>query len=114
VAAAGAGALLGVVAGPALSGRLPPSLRIGVVIVAGAPLFGLLRFAPDLPVAAGARMTITSLGFPLGSAVGGAVMGGIGVPAVILAIACSYLALGLLPLLAPPLRATVEFTGATR
>jgi MFS family permease len=148
VAAAGAGALLGVVAGPALSGRLPPSLRIGVVIVAGAPLFGLLRFAPDLAVAAvllglatfawgpyyvfartlmqrlvpedvrsraaGARMTITSLGFPLGSAVGGAVIGGIGVPAVILAIACSYLALGLLPLLAPPLRATVEFTGATR
>ena len=42
------------VAGPALSGRLPPSLRIGVVIVAGAPLFGLLRFAPDLTVAAGA------------------------------------------------------------
>ena len=113
VAAVGAGALLGVVAGPALSGRLPPSLRIGVVIVAGAPLFGLLRFAPDLTVAAGARMTITSLGFPLGSAVGGAVMGGIGVPAVILAIACSYLALGLLPLLAPPLRATVEFTRAT-
>ena len=148
MAAAGAGSLLGVVAGPALSGRLPPSLRIGVVIVAGAPLFGLLRLAPDPAVAAvllglamfgwgpyfmyertltqrlvpddvrsraaGARMTITSLGFPLGSAVGGAVIGGIGVPAVILAIACSYLALGLLPLLAPPLRATVEFTGATR
>jgi predicted MFS family arabinose efflux permease len=147
VAAAGAGALLGVVAAPALAGRLPPWLRISVVIVAGAPLFGLLRFAPDLAVAAvllglatfawgpyyvfartlmqrlvpddvrsqaaGAQMTITSLGFPLGSAVGGVVISGIGVPAVIAAIACSYLALGLLPLLAPPLRATVEFTGAT-
>ena len=49
----------------------------------------------------------------MGSAVGGAVISGIGVHAVIVAIACSYLALGLLPLLAPPLRATVEFTGAT-
>jgi predicted MFS family arabinose efflux permease len=147
-AAAGAGALLGVVAGPALAGRLPPWLRISVVIVAGAPLFGLLRFAPDLAVAAvllglatfawgpyyvfartlmqrlvpddvrsqaaGAQMTIASLGFPLGSAVGGVVISGIGVPAVIAAIACSYLALGLLPLLAPPLRATVEFTGGDR
>jgi MFS family permease len=147
VAAAGAGSLLGVVAGPALAGRLPPWLRISVVIVAGAPLFGLLRFAPDLAVAAlllglaafawgpyyvfartlmqrlvpedvrsqaaGAQMTITSLGFPLGGAVGGAVIGGIGVPAVILAIACSYLVLGLVPLLAPPLRAIVQFTGAT-
>jgi predicted MFS family arabinose efflux permease len=147
VAAAGAGALLGVVAGPALAGSLPPWLRIGVVIVAGAPLFGLLRFAPDLAVAAvllglatfawgpyyvfartlmqrlvpedvrsqavGAQMTITSLGFPLGSAVGGAVISGIGVPAVIAVIACSYVALGLLPLLAPPLRATVEFTRVT-
>ena len=52
VAASGAGALFGVVAGPALAGRLPPWLRISVVIVAGAPLFGLLRFAPDLAVAA--------------------------------------------------------------
>jgi hypothetical protein len=52
VAAAGAGSLLGVVAGPPLAGRLPPWLRISVVIVAGAPLFGLLRFAPDLAVAA--------------------------------------------------------------
>jgi hypothetical protein len=59
-------------------------------------------------------MTIASLGFPLGSAVGGVVISGIGVPAVIAAIACSYLALGLLPLLAPPLRATVEFTGGDR
>jgi hypothetical protein len=57
-------------------------------------------------------MAIASLGFPLGSAVGGAVLGGIGVPGVILAIACPYLALGLLPLLASPLRATVEFTRA--
>ena len=64
--------------------------------------------------AVGAQLTVTSLGFPLGSAVGGAVISGIGVPAVIAAIACAYLALGLLPLLAPPLRATVEFTGATR
>ena len=32
------------------------------------------------------------------------VTGGIGVPGTVLAIACSYLALGLLPLLAPALR----------
>ena len=138
---------LSVVAGPALAGRLPPWLRIGVVIVAGAPLFGLLRFAPGLAVAAvllglatfawgpyyvfartlmqrlvpedvrsqaaDAHMTITSLGFPLGSAVGGAVTGGIGVPAVILAIACSYLALGCCRCSRRHC-ATVEFTGSDR
>jgi MFS family permease len=138
VSAAGAGALLGVLAGPALSGRLPPSRRLAVVIAAGAPWFGLLCLAPGLAVAAvllglatfawgpyyvfartlmqrlvprevlsrvaGARMTITSLGFPLGSAIGGVLAGGIGVPGTIVAIACSYLALGLLPLLAPALR----------
>jgi predicted MFS family arabinose efflux permease len=138
MSAAGVGALLGVVTGAALAGRLPPSLRIGAVIVAGAPLFGLLRLAPDLLVAAlllglavfawgpyavfertlvqrlvpddmrsrlfGARTMISSLGFPLGSAIGGALIGGIGVPGVILAIACSYLLLGSLPLLAPALR----------
>jgi predicted MFS family arabinose efflux permease len=138
MSAAGAGALLGVVAGAALVGRLPPSLRIGAVIVAGAPLFALLCLASDLAVAAillglaafawgpysvfertlvqrlvpddmrsrlfGARIMISSLGFPLGSAIGGALIGGIGVPGVILAIACSYLLLGLLPLLAPALR----------
>jgi hypothetical protein len=69
---------------------------------------------------AGARMTISSLGFPLGTVVGGTVVGGtvvggtvvgstvtggIGVPGTVLAVACSGLALGLLPLLAPPLRA---------
>jgi hypothetical protein len=47
---------------------------------------------------------VSSLGFPLGSAIGGALIGGLGVPGVILAIACSYLLLGLLPLLAPALR----------
>jgi hypothetical protein len=52
----------------------------------------------------GARTMISSLGFPLGSAIGGALIGGIGVPGVILAIACSCLPLGLLPLLAPSLR----------
>ncbi len=138
VSAAGVGALLGVVAGAALAGRLPPSLRIGAVIVAGAPLFALLCLASDVAVAAillglagfawgpysvfertlvqrlvpddmrsrlfGARIMISSLGFPLGSAIGGALIGGIGVPGVILAIACSYLLLGLLPLLAPALR----------
>ena len=138
MSAAGAGALLGVVAGAALAGRLPPSLRIGAVIVAGGPLFALLCLASDLAVAAillglaafawgpysvfertlvqrlvpddmrsrlfGARIMISSLGFPLGSAICGALIGGIGVPGVILAIACSYLLLGLLPLLAPALR----------
>jgi predicted MFS family arabinose efflux permease len=139
VSAAGVGALIGVVAGTHLPGRLPPSRRIAVVILGGAPLFGLLRLAPDLPVAAGllalamfawgpyfvfdrtlvqrlvpdemrsrlvgARMTISSLGFPLGSLAGGVLLGGIGVPDVVLAVAGCYLALGLLPLLAPGLRA---------
>jgi predicted MFS family arabinose efflux permease len=138
VAAAGIGALLGVVWGAGSSGRRAPALRIAGVIACGAPLFGLLRFAPDLPVAAlllglacfswgpyfaldrtlvqrlvpddvrsrlvGARMTISSLGFPLGSAIGGALIGAIGVPILILAIAGAYLALGSLPLLATGLR----------
>jgi MFS family permease len=138
VSAAGAGALLGVLAGPGLAGRLPPSRRLAVVIAAGAPWFGLLCLAPGLAVAAvllglatfawgpyyvfertlmqrlvpreilsrvaGARMTISSLGFPLGSAIGGVLAGGIGVRGAIVAIACSYLALGVLPLLAPALR----------
>ena len=136
VAAAGAGALLGVVAGPVLFGRLPQRWRISGAIAAGAPLFALLRWAPDLPVAAillglasfgwgpyfafdrtmmqrlvpddvcsrlaGARMTISSLGFPLGSAIGGALIGAVGVPVLILAVAGAYLALGTLPLLAHP------------
>jgi predicted MFS family arabinose efflux permease len=139
VSAAGAGALLGVLAGPGLSGRLPPSRRLAVVIAAGAPWFGLLCLAPGLAVAAvllglatfawgpyyvfertlmqrlvprevlsrvaGARMTISSLGFPLGSATGGVLAGGIGVTGTIAAVAGSGLALGLLPLLAPALRA---------
>ena len=53
---------------------------------------------------AGARMTISSLGFPLGSAAGGTVTGGLGVTGTVLAVAGSGLALGLLPLLAPALR----------
>jgi len=138
VSAAGAGALLGVLAGPDLSGRLPPSPRLAAVIGAGAALFGSLALAPGLAVAAvllglatfawgpyyvfertlmqrlvpdqvrsrvaGARMTISSLGFPLGSAAGGMVTGGIGVTGTVLAVAGSGLALGLLPLLAPALR----------
>jgi hypothetical protein len=139
LSAAGLGALLGVVAGAGLFGRLPPWSRIGAVIACGAPLFGLLRFAPDLPVAAillglatfgwgpyfafdrtlvqrlvpddlrgrlaGARMTISSAGFPLGSAIGGALIGAVGVPAMILAIAAAYLALGSLPVLTAGVRA---------
>jgi predicted MFS family arabinose efflux permease len=138
VSAAGAGALLGVLAGPGLSGRLPPSPRLAAVIGAGAALFGSLALAPGLAVAAvllglatfawgpyyvfertlmqrlvpdqvrsrvaGARMTISSLGFPLGSAAGGTVTGGIGVTGTVLVVAGSGLALGLLPLLAPALR----------
>lgn len=53
---------------------------------------------------AGQKMMISSLGFPLGSAIGGALIGTIGAPAVILAIARCYLTLSLLPLLAPGLR----------
>jgi predicted MFS family arabinose efflux permease len=138
VSAAGAGALLGVLAGPGLSGRLPPSPRLAAVIGTGAALFGSLALAPGLAVAAvllglatfawgpyyvfertlmqrlvpdqvrsrvaGARMTISSLGFPLGSAAGGTVTGRIGVTGTVLVVACSGLALGLLPLLAPALR----------
>ena len=138
VSAAGAGALLGVLARPGLSGRLPPSPRLAVVISTGAALFGLLSVAPGLAVAsvllglatfawgpyyvfertlmqrlvpdevrsrvAGARMTISSLGFPLGSAAGGTVTGGLGVAGTVLAVAGSGLVLGLLPLLAPALR----------
>jgi predicted MFS family arabinose efflux permease len=138
VSAAGAGALLGVLAGPGLSGRLPPSPRLAAVVGAGAALFGSLALAPGLAVAAvllglatfawgpyyvfertlmqrlvpdqvrsrvaGARMTISSLGFPLGSAAGGTVTGGIGVTGTVLVVAGSGLALGLLPLLAPALR----------
>ncbi len=66
---------------------------------------------------AGARMTISSLGFPLGSALGGALIGRIGGSGMVVAIACSYLALGLLPLLAPALRElgqTQAFPGLDR
>jgi MFS family permease len=138
VSAAGVGALLGVAVGPGLAGRLPPALRISVVIAGGAPLFGLLRLAPDLPVAVGllslasfawgpyyvfertlvqrlvpdevrgrlfgVRMTISSLGFPVGSALGGVLIDAAGLRTVIIAIACGYLAFGLLPLLSPALR----------
>jgi MFS family permease len=136
VSAAGTGALLGVIAGPVLFGCLPPRWRISSAIAAGAPLFALLRWAPDLPVAAillglatfgwgpyfafdrtmmqrlvpgdvrsrlaGARMTISSLGFPLGSAIGGALIGVVGIPVMILAVGGAYLALATLPLLAHP------------
>ena len=128
----------------AAHGAPAPWLRIGALIACGAPLFGLLRFAPDLPVAAvllglatfcwgpyfaldrtltqrlvpddvrgrlvGLRMAVSSLGFPLGSAIGGALIGAAGAPTMILAVAAAYLALGSLPLLASgvtsiPLRA---------
>jgi hypothetical protein len=51
---------------------------------------------------AGARMTISSLGFPLGSAIGGALIGVVGIPVMILAVGGTYLALATLPLLAHP------------
>lgn len=139
VSAAGAGALLGLVAGPGLFGRLPAGWRIGGGIAVAAPLFGLLRLAPDLPVAAvllglatfggapyfafdrtltqrlipddarsrlaGARMTVSSLGFPLGSAAGGALIGAVGAPTMILVIAGAFLALAWLPVLAVGLTA---------
>jgi hypothetical protein len=62
----------------------------------------------------GARMTISSLGFPLGSAAGGAVLGALGAPDVVVAVACCYLALGLLPLFAPGLRALDSGPAASR
>jgi hypothetical protein len=46
---------------------------------------------------AGARMTISSLGVPLGSAIGGALIGAVGVPVMILAVGVAYLPLGILP-----------------
>ncbi|MGH3204837.1 MAG: hypothetical protein ACRDP5_22720, partial [Streptosporangiaceae bacterium] len=54
---------------------------------------------------AGARMTVSSLGFPLGSAAGGALIGAVGVPAMILVIAVAFLALAALPVLAVGLTA---------
>jgi hypothetical protein len=47
-------------------------------------------------------MTISSLGFPLGSAIGGALIGVVGIPVMILAVGGTYLALATLPLLAHP------------
>jgi len=52
-----------------------------------------------------ARMAISSLGFPLGSAIGGALIGAMGVLALILAVAGAFLALASLPLLVSGLRA---------
>lgn len=146
VSAAGVGALLGVVAGPGLFSRLPVGWRIGCALAVAAPLFGLLRLAPDLPVAAvllglatfgcapyfafdrtlmqrlvpddvrsrlaGARMTVSSLGFPLGSAAGGALIGAVGVPAMIVVIAGFFLAFAALPVLAVGLSAHPGASGA--
>jgi predicted MFS family arabinose efflux permease len=52
----------------------------------------------------GVRMTISSLGFPLGSALGGVLIDAAGLRTVIIAIACAYVAFGLLPMIAPALR----------
>jgi hypothetical protein len=49
-------------------------------------------------------MTISSLGFPVGSALGGVLIDAAGLRTVIIAIACGYLGFSLLPLLAPALR----------
>ena len=148
VSAAGVGALLGVVVGPGLFSRLPVGWRIGGALAVAAPLFGLLRLAPDLPVAAvllglatfgvapyfafdrtlmqrlvpddvrsrlaGARMTVSSLGFPLGSAAGGALIGAVGVPAMIVVIAGFFLAFAALPVLAVGLSAHPGARGAAR
>lgn len=88
------------------------AILLGLATFAWGPYFAfertlMQRLVPDevRSRVVGARMTISSLGFPLGSTIGGAAIGGLGVPAVVLAIACSYLLLGLLPLLAPALRA---------
>jgi predicted MFS family arabinose efflux permease len=137
-----------VVVGPGLFSRLPVGWRIGGALAVAAPLFGLLRIAPDLPVAAvllglatfggapyfafdrtlmqrlvpddvrsrlaGARMTVSSLGFPLGSAAGGALIGAVGVPAMIVVIAGFFLAFAALPVLAVGLSARPGARGAAR
>ncbi len=69
-----------------------------VLGIAGPAQLGVVLMCFGLP------LTISSLGFPLGSAIGGVLAGGIGVTGAILAIAGSCLALGLVPLLAPALR----------
>ena len=96
--------------------RLAPDLAVAVVLLglaafAWGPYYVfertlVQRLVPDdiRSRLAGTKMMISSLGFPLGSAIGGALVGAIGVPAVVLAIACAYLTLSLLPLLAPGLR----------
>ena len=63
---------------------------------------------------AGARMTVSSLGFPLGSAVGGALIGAVGVPAMIVVIAGFFLAFAALPVLAVGLSAHPGASSATR
>ena len=50
-------------------------------------------------------MTVSSLGFPLGSAAGGALIGAVGAPTMILVIAGAFLALASLPVLAVGLTA---------
>ena len=109
------------------------------MIACGAPFFGLLRVAPDLPITAsllglasfcwgpyfaldrtltqrlvaddvraklaGVRMTVSSAGFPLGAAAGGALVGAAGVRTTIPAVAAAYLALASLPLLSAGLPA---------
>ncbi|MCP2253687.1 putative arabinose efflux permease, MFS family [Prauserella aidingensis] len=52
----------------------------------------------------GARTAVTSLGFPLGSAAGGAVLAGVSVKAVILAMTLAYVALALVPVLSGAVR----------
>jgi MFS family permease len=138
VGATGAGALLGVVFGQSVFGRLKPHLRISAVLIGGAPLFAVLAFIDNLVAAVllvgvaaflwgpyyvferslaqrltpahvrgqvmGARTAISSLGFPLGSATAGLLFEHLELRVVILAMAGTYVMLGLLPLTARALR----------
>ena len=79
------------------------AVLLGLAAFSWAPYFAfdrtlMQRLVPDnvRSAVAGARMTLTSLGFPLGSTIGGALIGAVGVPAMILAIAGAYLTLALL------------------
>jgi MFS family permease len=52
----------------------------------------------------GARLALSSWGFPVGAAIGGAVLAAAGARPMVLGLAGTFLGLGLLALLAPPLR----------
>jgi predicted MFS family arabinose efflux permease len=142
VGAMGTGALLGVVFGRVVYGKLRPHLRMSLVLIGGAPPFAVLAAADNVPVAVvlvvvamflwgpyyvferslvqrltpaqrrgevlGTRAAILALGFPLGSAVGGALLAHVAMEAVIIGVAAAHVVLSLLPSASRTLRQGIE------